>query len=495
MGIDYRKIESEVLAGLKHETERLDEAKMSLNFFNGDFKPYRKCSSDELINESLIREIWLTNFVVNKLSENLYRHDPIRELKRHAEANTWIQSVYKSCSMLGKWHAADQLSILTGVAALQPVPTDNPKEPIKVHIWDGSQLVVYANSDDPTEAEAVVTIARHDCRSRFTVWTEEMIGVYETDKYEQGCTAGNRIPKLVRIDPNPYKTLPFTFVHYTLPTSNFWVGCPGPILAQLNLWLNDRLSKMAEAAEVYLKPPIVGSGVSPTWSPGKYGPGDILIPDPDNATMNDSAAKAELKLLEYDQSTLTTAWEDIKEMVNHTFDTMGVPGSAFRMNQGSARSGESIKSEQIPLLQYTAGRKPIFAHYEAHFARKVLEVAVAYPPPGIPKEALQAALQDFDFSLRWGEAYSELPGPERDREDLFNLQLGLTDPVEILQRRQGFTQDEAMQHLRNLAARKEELTRLLGDRDFSQVNTTAETITNTAPVEAQKNQDTNQGTQ
>ena len=67
---------------------------------------------------------------------------------------------------------------------------------------------------------------------------------------------------------------------------------------------------------------------------------------------------------------------------------------------------------------------------------------------------LQEVAADPSVRVAWTEPSLDLPGPDRDQADLFELSYDLTDPIEILMRRQGLTESEAIEAYRGIQRRK-----------------------------------------
>jgi hypothetical protein len=68
--------------------------------------------------------------------------------------------------------------------------------------------------------------------------------------------------------------------------------------------------------------------------------------------------------------------------------------------------------------------------------------------------ALAAVADDPSLRVAWPEVSLDLPGPDRDQADTFELDRGLTDPIELLMRRQGLTEEEAIEAFRATCRRR-----------------------------------------
>jgi len=461
---NFDRYESEILKGLPNEKQRLDSAQENLEFFEGYFDRYREgITPNRYDSHRSDRSSWIFNFIVRKLTESLFKNKPQIAVKDNPEATRWLQGVYKDANMFGKWQAADQLSLVTQAVCFHVVGTDDPIRPIKIQLYSANQFHVWEDDVDPCLPAAVVLVDKFDCQRRYRLFTTDYIGTYICDKWEQGMTAGKTAMKRVSIEENPYHTLPMTFAHFTLPTTKFWNYSPGDYLRSLNSNINDRLTQIDRAQKVYLKPPMLAFNVDAKFNPRYYEAGDVVSASSADNEHNEYNPP-DVRLMEFDQNAVPTAWKDLQNYMEHVFETMGVPGSTFRMVATAGRSGESIKAETLPLMAWAKSRQPMWHHYETQLAEKVIEIAVkhfelngqAVPP------FLSTALVDFELSLRWGEAWTEVPGDARDRADLFLLQLGLTSKVQLLMRRNGYTEVEAIAELEEVARHQKEEIRILG---------------------------------
>ncbi len=446
--------------GLPKQRERLLRATKNLDYFEGRF-PHT------YLTEHSHRSSMIFNFITRKLTENLYKNSPKRTIRNNEQASNFLDSVYRDTSMFGKMPAADQLSLVTQAVALQWVGTDDPLHPIKCHLFDASQFHIWEDANDPLQVAAVVTFDVVENKRRATLYTTEKIGIYETDPMVDGVLKDTTF-NVVSRSPNTYSCLPFEFCHYTLPTSTWWSWSPGDYLRKLNENVNRRLCQIDEAEKVYLKPPIIAEGVDPAFEPDKpYQAGQILHLPPADGTAHGSGNKPSLDLLKFDQTAVPTAWEDLQNYIDHTLECVGVPGASFRFVASAGRSGESLKAEQLPLTTYTRTRIPLYAHYEEKIAYKLFEVTKGhYESNGIPvPDWLNEALEDFQFNISWGDMWSEIPGEQRDRADLWLLQNNLTSKIQILMRRNGYTEVEAIQELKAIADDKIVEEAILGPQE------------------------------
>ncbi|MHC5536652.1 hypothetical protein ACYOEI_00075 [Singulisphaera rosea] len=405
-----------------------------------------------------MRSSYIFNFIVRQLTKDLYKTSPTRTILGHPVATAWLENVYKDQAMFAKWQAADRLSTVAQVAAFQVSGSPNPTTPIKIHLWDSSQFAVWTDPDDPLNPAAVATIDSYDCQRRYTLWTVDEVRTYITDKLAPGQTSGGTAPRLMSTIPNPYRVktaqretgiIPFSFVHWDYPSVKFWTESPGCLLAEINDNINTRLTQLADQVR-YIGAPIgYSKNTIAGWSPkAPHLPGEF-IQLAASADTFDKNAPPEIGFLEADLAFVKAAWDDIENLVNHTLETMGVPQSAVRFIASAARSGESIKAEQLPLLMWAQSRQPSFAHYERDLARLVLQVATSHlANHKVPNPDLETALREFDLNVRWQPLFTD--GESRNREDDWDLANQLTSRVQILMRRYSMSREDALAHLKQV---------------------------------------------
>jgi hypothetical protein len=151
--------------------------------------------------------------------------------------------------------------------------------------------------------------------------------------------------------------------------------------------------------------------------------------------------------------------EYIRGEANEALRELDIPVSivAEGDGQGGARmaSGVSIAAQDADLVTYAKRRQPLFELHETKLAQLVCRIG-ACPVAGLGglAPALSAVADDPSLRVAWSEVSIDLPGPDRDNADTFELSYGLTDPIELLMRRQGLTEEEAIEQYRAIQRRK-----------------------------------------
>jgi hypothetical protein len=65
-------------------------------------------------------------------------------------------------------------------------------------------------------------------------------------------------------------------------------------------------------------------------------------------------------------------------------------------------------------------------------------------------DRLKRMLDEWEFSIQWPNLYTQLPGPQKDQADEWLMDQGLSNKVETLKARNGWTDKEAFEHFMRL---------------------------------------------
>jgi hypothetical protein len=408
--------------------------------------------------------------VVHALTANLYKRDPLRQLGAGEEATDWLTGAYRKMGMGAKWHKADQFSLVGDVAAFQFFGDTDPMYPVGVHLWAADQLCVWLSPDNPLEPTAVATIDTFDCSRRLKLYSGQWIATYVTQKMGPFQTSGGTDWQFQGKVPNPYVDadgtpyLPFAFVHAEEPTTDFWTPGLGEYLRQVNDFLNFRLDRLGDSIRFIERPIMLVSGVALDWTiPPDLKPGQVLkLPatvfnvGEDVASSSPTAA-----YLAPPTEYISADWLDINSYIDHALETCGIPPGTIRM-VGNASSGIALMIEQAPLLSWAESRRKPFRNFEDKVATMCCRVAATHlRNNGLGlKSWLEQSGQESKLSLEWASLYVQLPGPERDRADTFELTMGWTDKIRILMDRYDLTREQAIQRLKQVQQNNQDLLAL-----------------------------------
>lgn len=470
--IDYRSLVSEIESGLKNESSRLQDSRDNRRFADGHFEEYpTRVENASGERADYRRTTRLFGRIADVLTQHLYKRPPTRTIANHPQATEWLRRLYRRRAVDAKWAEADRLTVIGDVAALQFAGSDDPASPLLCHLWPADQLVVWTDPDDPTEAEAVATLDFYDASRRLTLWTEETRATFVTPKQGATQTQGGTAWRLVREEPNPYRTadgseglLPFAFAHFRFPTTDFWQGGPGNGLRRFNDHVNYRLDSSGDALRFSRFPIGVASGTDPSWTPPtQVKPGMFLrLPgDPGDAAGN-GQTQANLSYLTPPLGWVESDWMDLNSYIDRCLEDEGIPPGTIRLSN-QATSGVQLIVEQAPLLAWAEARRVPFGRYEERAAKTAIAVAASHlRNNGRPDAMLEAAAADPDFALgmHWAPLYVQLPGPERDRTDEWRLEMGFASKLQLLMEREDLTREQALEQLRQVQADNAELLTL-----------------------------------
>jgi hypothetical protein len=458
-----REIDDEIRAGLRNESARLEDALFNLEFYRADFSRFPPRLYGGSTDSSRIeRTSPIMRRVVHTLAANLYSRGPSRTLKApdganqsaYKAASEWLNAIYRVNTVDAYWQEADRMATVGDFCGFQVKGTTDPKRPIRILLWRANELVIWLDPEDQLRPVAVATLDLIDDRRRLTLWTANTMRVYVTDKWNvthpSGATAFTQLgPDLF----NPYGVVPFSFVHFEFPTTDFYVDGPGTNLRNLNDSLNCAMTDSADCVRYNLKPLLVGKNVRAGWHlPSPIRPGDYIdLPARGDGMEGDP--KQELDYLQADSAFVAAGWDDVQSFLDHSLAMHGVPASTVRLTQDSARSGVSIVAEQIPLILWAEGRQRPFSCYEDNLAKLVLIVgarhldAQDFENYRATASQLAAVAEEPGLVLHWPSMYPKLPGEERDRADQWNLDNHLRSKTQILMERENLTHEEATQFL------------------------------------------------
>lgn len=473
------RIASEAREGLPNEQVRLDACARQVKFYRGQFEEYSTREPGMTYGQYRYeRPSLIMQRVVHVLSANLYRKGPRRSIPDLADATAWVEAVYKRLAMDALWHEADRLAIAGDVALLQVAGAADPDCPVKVHLWDSGQFTVWTDPDDPRVPVAVAVLDAYDARRRIRVWTARQVLTFLSKKLAPGQTAGGTAYELAARELNPYGVLPFVPVHFHFPATDFWSGGPGANLEAVNDYANWFLTDHGDAMRYCMRPVITALNVRAGWRPpAPIKPGDLW--DVPAAGLSGDGAEPKVNYLQPDTGFVQAGWDDLQAYLDHAMEMVGVPPGTVRMVQDSGRSGVSIIAEQAPLILWAEGRQSLFGHFEQGFLRVLLTVAAAHlknneagdparglgprPELAASRAMLEAAAADADaLVLHWPDMYPDMPGPDRDSADGWELEAGLTSRTKLLMRRRRLTREEAIAELEEVAADRAREQALLG---------------------------------
>lgn len=471
-----REIEDEVRAGLPGEADRMDCALANEDFYAMRQARHLEKHPDETPEDFAARPKRYRRFVrqvVDVLTEHLYSPGPTRTLGASAEADAWLQAAYAAAHVNAVMQAADRSATLNAVAAIQVEATGDPSRPIRLWLWKAHEFAVFTPGDDPTRPWAVVTKSIMPAglgkqKTRYQAWSARERLTYCTEPYAEGRTAGGRradvfIPE--ESGPSPYSgVLPFVFARNAPAISEFWEGGLGTALRECNQELDRGETELANHVQEFLHPRLFVRNV-PTSARflEKVGRFIRLMPGPGQRE-GDVPNQPDAFFL---QPTLNVAAarEDMRGFADATLEELGVPATTVHADASTDLSGVAIVAKSLPLLARVKRRQAPFAETEEELAAAALAVAgVWHGRQGQADGArLVAAARAPRLVCVWPEPSFPLPTAERDAGDAAELDMGLTDPIEMLARRRGVTLGQAEEMAVQIAERRKRWNAIMGE--------------------------------
>jgi hypothetical protein len=471
---DLKQVEDEIRGGLPNQMPRMRDAYESLRFSMARFEEFPTKHKDRRYKSpSVRRTLPIFKRIMEILCMHLYKSQPTRTLGRDRVASQWLETCWRKNQMWAKFRRADQLTLVGGFCGLQFAGSTDPQAPIKVNLWDASQIAYWTEPDDATKVGAVATLDVRDNRRRLTLWTRETISTYATTKGLAHPGQGGTAYEPARFDgkparrANPYVDrngegiIPFSFAHWTYPVSEFETNGPGLNLRELNEGVNERLDNLGDSIYFNCRPIGVAEGVDDGWvPPAEIRPGDFINLPADNVDAAGNGPVPTLRYLMPNLDYVSKDWEDMSSFLDNTLEMWGIPPSLIRMVQSGSKSGIAIQSEQLPILGWVEGRRADWGSYEEDAARTGVLVGESHlRANGVDRDAdrLQACLDDWSFGLRWPSMYIQLPGPDRDIADDWRLAHSLVSLIGILQERLDLSEQEALEHLERVARQNRQI--------------------------------------
>jgi len=453
----------EVESGLRSHRPRLASAIENQAFYDLEsdrYQPRREAETEFDFAGRPRRQSGFVQQAVDRLCEHTYNPGPQRTVVGDGLADSLLEQVYETNHIDCVMQHAECQATLNDVCAIQIKATNDPDKPIDLQLWGADEFTVFTDPDDPREAFAVVTIDRYNERTRYRLWFEDEVRTYLTDQYSKDKTAGARmaIPQ-GKAEPNTYGCIPFAFLHYRAPVRQFWTPGPGTFLRKAELRINDRLSELDELIQKYSRPIGVFRNVSPTLTP-EIGPGRFLrLCRGGTGYTGEGYADGGEPSAEYLQAELAIEgiWVDLEKYIRQVATAVDLPYTALELDYQDATSGIALIIKASPLLTRARQRRPIYQLAEMELARKILMCAGNhYGTAGLADQ-----VKKLELLLSWAEPRIPIPGPDRDQSDEWEMQVGIKSRVTVCMERYGLSREQAIEHLKQVAADEEEVKAIL----------------------------------
>lgn len=455
------RIVREVRAGLPNSASRRDRAARNAAFYDHDggrYKEFFRRDAESTWDQQgrPHRQSGFSREVIDVLTDHLYHPGPSRAWSVPA-GDEWLAKVYADNRLDSLMATVDVLTHRAAVAAVQiDAGAGLPDRPITLRPWPAEAFDAWTDPDEPTRAVAVVTVDRLDLQTRYRLWTAESVRTFVTDRADG--TAGGRVASLVADEPNSYGAIPFAFARFDPCGLDFWGSCPGDLLVDAEVRVDDRLSRLDESIAKHLNPVAWVKGMPRGWTP-VIEPGRFLrladagpVPTPGGLLTGPGAEVGFLQA----KIDVDGAWRDLLNFLNQTLEAVRAPLSAVRMEQQGVASGISLIVEQAPLLGRARKRRSVWAPFEEDLARLVLLCSGNH----YRRPDLAAAAEAGRLALAWPQPSLAIPTPDRLEMLQGEVALGYKSQLQALAEWYGVDREQALAIVARIEADDAELRRL-----------------------------------
>lgn len=439
-------IVKQVNSGFDKEYPRIIEHAKNKRAYNAEFDELLTTMSSTAIPRKVWRYAVLMKRAVGVLSKYLYKNPPKRSIPAAPDVADYLESIYRLEGVNALLQAADRMTYVTDVAAIEVYPNFSPDpaaSPVKFRMWDGSEIIPMFGPADAVNPVAVATITTYGSDQYISrVYTASDIRTFR-------ITDGKA--ELVEQGPNYLGVIPFAFFHYEHPVNFFWSPGIGKALRDMNEHVVRRLTDVNDQI-MNLRPKGYARNCPPQWvMPTNLRP-DEFVTMPNAFNAQGEGPEAEIGWLNPDTNFTTIDWNDLTNFIDFGLEMLGVPPSAIRMEQQGGTSGVAIQSEQLPLIEEAEGRQVAFERYETRLAQITLIAAAAQMEAFKSRTVFNPAIlrqvaANLAMSFRWPPMTKNRPGPDRDAHDAFLLQTQQKSRVQILMDNENLTEEEATEQV------------------------------------------------
>jgi len=460
--LDFGKIDKEIRNGLKHEKDRLENAWVNRQWFEGNFEPFLEAMGREHdLRPETVRVLNWFKRIVKICTKHLYRPAPKRIVQGDESTTAYLSQIYAASGINGLLTKANAFALVGGVCAIQvelnePFDDDETRATLDMlrpavshRLWPADQFVVWVTPDRPEVPWAVGVIDYYNERRRLRVWTSERLVTYETAQFDRSKpwegTAYNRVGE----QDNFLGFVPFAFLHWETPAGSFWQVPPGDELQTAQEHAILRLWKMSDDI-AYTRPILVGSNVARDFAlPGKLRAGEPVFLPPVMDAMGQSADPS-IGYTVCDLSHLQSDREDLEWYLNLVAEDYDVPEAAHRLKAGSANSGVQVISEQLPVLEAAETRQAELEKFETELALVTILTAGAWLAKADDAKAGKALIEaagKLELTVTWGNPIKRRPGPDFDQHQQFEFVNGATSKTKYISEAYNMTREQAAEEV------------------------------------------------
>lgn len=516
MNVDLDDIEKEIKTGLSRVRPTWAQFERESEYYlnrGHKFIPSREVESGTDKQNRPKLGLHFISRIIGELAKGLYTQPgPARKVTNSVEADALVQGVVTEHWVNMVLHKADSYTWLHGVCAVQVTPYVDTvyrrhtgesvirgKVPVQFRVWTADQFVAFCDDQDPSYPVAVITRSQVMGRERLQMWTDSEVRTYMAIT-SRGTNVANK-SRQFELDPassgsNPFGVIPFSFSHNEDPSDGFYTPGLGYSLCNTCFWLDQVLSDLTQAVEVFCIPEKYSRNLSIS-SRLIHRPGD-----PIDLIERDPSKDADVFFRQPKLET-ESVWLHIENVINEALVGLDIPIRVEVQSTSQPESGIALIIRRQPLVDKWKERQELFKWFERYLWRTACRVAVASlnDPSLVGASSMDEAdeiIDQLEVEADFPENSFPIPSQEKDMSDDWELEHGMKSRIQIVQERFGKTRAQAIEHIKQVAEDEKEIgtvgtipapqpgLKVVGDtdvyeKDFSASAENSKAIATTAP--------------
>ena len=386
------------------EKERRAAAEMNKDFYYDKGDKY----IDPVTVEVDIAVVNLVRVLIKKRTSLLYREELVREYDGPAASAAFIDNLYQDLNIDKFLLSVDIMAELTGTGLVHIAQDDDNESGIKLLLYDGGDISVVANPEDPNIAEAVSLIRVYDKIVNVSgsehvdrvveqqIWTDTSLTIYQTG------SSGSK-PIMQGTESHNLPVMPFVAFKGEDVEGQYLGHSSATNWRKLNDTYNRMITNLGYMIKMQSATPIVLSG---------FESGEGIMVHPGRAINIPAGASA--GVLDFNPKIGDTL-EAVKYIEDQIYNTSSVP--KVTVVGGKASSGRELMIQWFPLLQVFKEKQVRYQRYELNLANTILNIVglpelknilVKYPEQSVLPMSAEEDTLDNDIKLNIKTPIDEL---------------------------------------------------------------------------------------
>ena len=352
----------------------------------------------------------LVRVITKKRTSLLYSQNLVREFDGPNSSVAFLQGLYDYINIDKFLYAVDTVAELTGTGLVHIRSTDN-EYGVDLQLFDGSEISVLSNKDDPNIADALSIIRMYDHLVETNgsqevervleqqIWTENALTVYRTG------ISGSK-PQLITSVAHELPVMPFVPFKGEDVEGQYLGHSSATSWRNMNDIYNKLLTHLSFMIKMQSSTPVALEG---------FESGEGIQIHPGRAINLPIGAKATVLNM---NPKIGDTLKSIEYIEDKIYDTSSVP--KVTVIGGDASSGRELMIKWYPLLQVFKDKTVRYTRYELQLANTILSIV------GLPHiDNINILYQDE----------SVLPLSPDDENLERDIKLNLKTPIDELMRR------------------------------------------------------------